>query len=185
MGATNFQISYRGRTMSEAYSDACADAIAENGHQDGYNGTISTTSGFKDMTSEYKSSGLSVNEYINKNIDKCQKWGNAWGICIEKPKGNTNKVKSQVKHIVTKGTKKWVTKYVVTTGWRETSEIGAEITKGKAVTLARKHTEKTQQSTYIHLEKRLIGDNKVAEISYKKATTEKDGKFVFFGWAAE
>jgi hypothetical protein len=29
------------------------------------------------------------------------------------------------------------------------------------------------------------GSPKVAEIEYKKSTTEKQGKFVFFGWAAE
>jgi hypothetical protein len=29
------------------------------------------------------------------------------------------------------------------------------------------------------------GSTKVAEIEYKKSTTEKGGKFVFFGWAAE
>jgi hypothetical protein len=184
MGATNFQQSERGKSMSEAYKSACADAIEANGHQEGYNGTISTTSGYRDVTSDFKRSKLSLQKFINDNIDNCEKWGSAWGICIEEPKGNNNKVKSQVKHIVTKGTKKWVTKFVITSGY-DRNEIGSELTKGKAVTTARKYTEKNQKTTYIHLEKRLVGEARVAEITYKQAINEKDGKFVFFGWAAE
>jgi hypothetical protein len=29
------------------------------------------------------------------------------------------------------------------------------------------------------------GSNRVAIIKYKKATTERDGEWIFFGWAAE
>jgi hypothetical protein len=64
--------------------------------------------------------------------------------------------------------------------------IASKNTKGEAVKIAREHTEKTQERTYIDVAKVLEkGSTKVAEIEYKKSTTEKVGKFVFFGWAAE
>jgi len=184
MGACSFQNIGRGKTMSNAYSNLCADAREEYGHQDGYNGTISTTSGFRDVTSEFKRSGKELQQFINDNIDRAEKWGSCLAICIEEPKGNTNKVKTQVKNIVTPGTKKWVLQYVVTTYMGR--HIGAKLTKGDAVKIAREHTEKTQEGTKIEMVKVLEkGSARVAEIEYKKSTTEKDGKFVFFGWAAE
>jgi hypothetical protein len=184
MGACSFTNTGRGKTMSEAYSNLCEDAREEYGHQDGYNGTISTTSGFRDVTSDFKRSGKSLQNFIDDNIDRAEKWGSCLAICIEEPKGNTNKVKSQVKNIVTPGTKKWVLKYVVTDSSGRT--IASKTTKGDAVKVAREHTEKTQARTYIDMVKVLEkGSTKVAEIEYKKSTTEKQGKFVFFGWAAE
>ena len=183
MGACSFQNTGRGKTMSNAYSNLCADAREEYGHQDGYNGTISTTSGFRDVTSEFKRSGKSLQSFIDDNIERADKWGSCLAICIDEPKGNANKVKTQVKNIVTPGTKKWVLKYVVTAYG---NVIASKETKGEAVKIAREHTEKTQERTYIDVAKVLEkGSTKVAEIEYKKSTTEKEGKFVFFGIAAE
>lgn len=184
MGACTFRNTGYGQTMREAYSNLCEDALEEYGHQEGYNGTISTTSGFRDVTSDFKRSGKSLQNFIDDNIDRAEKWGSCLAICIEEPKGNTNKVKSQVKNIVTHGTKKWVLKYVVTDSSGRT--IASKTTKGDAVKVAREHTEKTQARTYIDMVKVLEkGSTKVAEIEYKKSTTEKQGKFIFFGWAAE
>jgi len=45
MGACSFKNVGRGKTMQEAYKNLCAEAEEEYGHQDGYNGTISTTIG--------------------------------------------------------------------------------------------------------------------------------------------
>lgn len=184
MGACSFTSRGNGRTMSEAYQDLCDEAREEYGHQDGYNGTISTTSGFRDVTGEFKRSGKSLNEFINSNIERAEKWGSCLAICIEEPKNNTNKIKSQVKHNVEKGTKKWVLKYVVTNFSGD--RIGSKDTKGDAVKIARQHTEKTQERTYINMEKVLEkGSTRVAEIEYKKGKDEKDGKYIFFGIAAE
>lgn len=184
MGACSFQNTGRGKTMSEAYSDLCENAKDEYGHQDGYNGTISTTNGFRDFTSDFKRSGKSLQNFIDDNIERAEKWGSCLAICIDEPKGNTNKVKSQVKNIVTPGTKKWVLKFVVTDSMGNT--IASKTTKGDAVKVAREHTEKTQRRTHIDMVKVLEkGSTKVAEIEYKKSTTETQGKFVFFGIAAE
>ena len=182
MGACSFTTSAYGKSMSEAYNNAVEDATHEYGN-DAYNGTISTTRGCRDVTAEYKRSGKSINQYINDNIDNFNKWGACGGICVEEPITNKGKIKSQVEHIVEKGTKKWVLKYVV---YEYDNQIGSFNTKGDAVKKAREHTEKTQRRTTISMEKKLDkGNSQVASVTYKQATNEKKGKYIFFGWAAE
>jgi len=183
MGACNFEDIGRGKSMKETYSRLCEEARDEYGH-DSYNGTISTTNGFRDVTDEYKRSGKSLERFMDDNLDRSQKWGPCLGICLEEPQENKNKVKSQVKNIVTPGTKKWVLKYIVTDSSGAT--IASKDTKGDAVKVARAHTEKTQSRTYINMAKVLDkGSTQVAEVEYKKSTTEKSGKYFFFGWAAQ
>lgn len=183
MGACSFVNKGRAKSMRNAYDKLCDYARDEQGHQDGYNGTISTTHGFRDVTDEFKRSKKELNTFIDDNIDKAEKWGSCLAICIKEPKTNTNKIKTQVEHIVEKGTKKWELAFVVTA---RSGDIGSKRTKGDAVKLARAHTEKTQESTSIHMEKRLVGGKSVvAKINYKPSTTEADGEYVFFGWAAE
>lgn len=184
MGACSFQTSSYGKSISDAYNNAVDDAVCEYG-RDAYNGTISTTSGVRDMTADFKSSRKSLNQYIDDNIEKFNKWGACGGICIEEPITNKGKIKSQVEHIVSKGTKKWVLKYVVEC-YNSDRVIGKYKTKGDAVKSARKYTEETQSTTKIYMTKELEkGTNDVAKVVYKKATNEKRGKYVFFGWAAE
>jgi hypothetical protein len=106
-------------------------------------------------------------------------------ICVVKPVGNKNKTKSQVEHVVTPGTKQWVLKYEVEK-YFEDGVIASCMTKGEAVKMARAYTEKNQQSTRIVMRKVLIkSDSTVAKITYKKAPNERDGEWVFFGYAAE
>ena len=186
MGATQFRERGTGKTAQEAYKKLCEIAEDEYGHQEGYNGTISTTSGFRDETEVYKKSKFNdVSAYIHNRFDShVMNKRDCSAICVRQPVGNKNKTKSQVEHIVTPGTKKWILKYFVYSG--HDNYIGAYLTKGEAVTKARAHTEKTQESTYITMEKVLDKANKtVAKITYKKSTTERDGEWVFFGYAAE
>ena len=193
MGACQFKVRSTGKTVEEAYIRACEIAEDEYGHQDGYNGTISTTHSFRDETETYKKSkffntsgGLSddVSAYIHNRFDShSMNKRDCSAICVKQPIGNKNKTKSQVEHIVTPGTKKWVLKYVVQRG---DHVIGAWNTKGDAVKDARKYTEKHQVSTSIVMKKYLEkGDNLVAKITYKKSPTERDGEWIFFGYAAE
>jgi len=184
MGACDFQNKSRGTSMSEAYRSAVSEAREEYGN-DSYNGTISTTSGFRDLTSEFKRSGLSLNKFIDENIDKAEKRGNCFGICIKEPKSNTNKIKSQVTNFVEKGTRKWVLKHIVYDRYQET-EIASEDTKGEAIKKARAHTEKTQERTVVVMKKVLEkGSPRVAEITYKGSSNETLGEYIFFGIAAE
>jgi hypothetical protein len=185
MGACQFKVRYSGKTADEAYRKACDDAEEEYGHQEGYNGTISTTPGFRDETEAYKKSKFDdVSAYIRNRFDTMNKY-DCSAICVVPSVGNKNKTKSQVEHIVTPGTKKWVLKYVVYNDYNDRL-IGSFSTKGDAVKKARDITEKHQTSTYVSMEKMLEkGDKKVAKITYKKATNERNGEWVFFGYAAE
>ena len=185
MGATQFKQRNTGKTASEAYRKACEIAEEEYGHQDGYNGTISTTAGFRDETDAYNKSKFDdVSAYIYNRFESMNKY-DCSAICVVAPIDNKNKTKSQVEHIVTPGTKKWVLKYVVYNDYND-QLIGSFSTKGDAVKKARDITEKHQTSTYINMEKMLEkGDRKVAKITYKKAPNERDGEWIFFGYAAE
>lgn len=184
MGACQFKSRYGGKTAEEAYQRACEEGEQEYGHQEGYNGTISTTHGFRDETEAYNKSKFDdVSAYIRNRFETMNK-RDCSAICIIKPVGNKNKTKSQVEHIVTPGTKKWVLRYVIHDGRGQ--KIGDYITKGHAVNNARKYTEKTQISTSITMEKQLEKcSSRVANITYKKATNERDGEWIFFGYAAE
>jgi hypothetical protein len=185
MGACQFKERSTGKTAQEVYRKLCEIAEEEYGHQDGYNGTISTTDGFRDETELYNKSKFDdVNSYIYNRFDShAMNKRDCSAICVRQPVANKNKTKSQVEHIVTPGTKKWVLKYVVQRG---DHVIGSWNTKGDAVKDARKYTEKHQVPTTILMKKFLEkGDNLVAKITYKKATNERDGEWVFFGYAAE
>ena len=78
--------------MREAYRNACEEAEYENGH-DGYNGTISTTSGFKDMTMVAPKPGTpQFEEFFEEEIESeriCQKRGLCIGV-LDPRDGNNN-----------------------------------------------------------------------------------------------
>lgn len=182
MGSQWFRTNSRGKSVKEAYDRAVEDANDEYGHQQGYSGEINASAGFRDVTREFKASGRSLEQYIREREDVLTKHNGAEAICIEEPKTNTNKIKTQVEHIVTPGTKKWVLKYAV---YGSGGKIGAYNTKGDAVKAARAHTEKNTGTTVIHMEKVLEkGKTEVARITYKKSTNEKEGRWIFYGWAS-
>lgn len=86
MGATNFgnTIMIKG-SQRDAYKELCEDALHEEGH-DSYNGTISTTSGFRDLTSIAPRYGTQAftkfeDKVINNDMYGIEKWGNS--ACIE------------------------------------------------------------------------------------------------------
>lgn len=181
MGACQFINKGRGKSMKDVYNDLVAEAISEYGH-DSYNGKISTTHGYQDITNEWKASKQDIRTFISKKLEDANKY-DCFGVCVVPPKVNSNKTKSQVEHIVTPGTKKWVLKYVV---FDYDHEVGKFAMKGDAVKAARAHTEKTLRSTSVVMEKRLEkGNSQVARITYKRSINEKDGEYIFFGYAAE
>lgn len=182
MGASWFEIRAVGTSLDDAYNTARDMAIEESGH-DSYNGTISTTIQCADLTSNFKRSGKTLAEYIDMQMDKMHKRDCA-AICIQEPVGNKNKTKSQVEHIVTPGTKKWVLQYAILNIANDV--LSAHLTKTDAVRLARYHTEKTQEPTKIIMRKVLEDVSPIlARITYKKSSTEKPGVWRIFGWAAE
>ena len=186
MGACQFKVRSTGKTAEEAYKRACEVAEDECGHQDGYNGTISTTHSFRDETEAYgKSKFNDTYAYIRNRFDShSMNKRDCSAICVLKPIANKNKTQSQVEHIVTPGTKKWILKYCVYEN--STLLISSHLTKGDAVKSARAYTEKRQIPTFIAMEKVLEkGGSMVAKITYKKSPTERNGEWIFFGYAAE
>jgi hypothetical protein len=183
MGASWFEITAYGKSLREAYDNAVKDAEEESGH-DSYNGTISTTHTIDDLTDQFRRSKKGFDEYVKMQQDKLHKRDCA-GICILDPIVNKNKTKSQVEHVVTPGTKHWILKYEVE-NYFEDGVIASCMTKGDAVKMARAYTEKHQKTTRIVMRKVLNKvDPTVAKITYKKSTTERAGKYILFGWAAE
>ena len=72
MGACPFQTVGYGETAKEAYRNACEDANAENGHQDGYSGDIQTTQGFREVE---LTEGEDLRAKVEETIDDYDKHG--------------------------------------------------------------------------------------------------------------
>lgn len=126
-----------------------------------------------------------IQKYIDSYDDRLNK-RDCIGVCITPPKLNSNKVKTQVEHIVTKGTKKWILKYIVEDATYDGGEVSSHLSKGDAIKAARAFTEKTQKRSRIYLSKRLDKiDPVVAKITYKSSIKESPGDYVFFGLAPD
>lgn len=184
MGSKSFVTYSYGKTVDSAYTSAVEDADERYGHQEGYSGEINCSGGFKDITKEFKASGKSLDQFVKDQIEKLSKYDGARAVCIQEPVENPNKIKTQVDHIVEKGTKKWVLRYSVYEGWSN-HFVAAFDKKGEAVARARKHTEEHKAETYVKMEKKLESGSAItAKIIYKKSDKERPGKWVFFGWAS-
>lgn len=185
MGSQSFITYARGKNIKDAYSRAVEAAEAEYGHQEGYSGQINATPGYGDITNEFKNykKSVSLERFIDEKLEDLSKYDGARAVCIEEPRENTNKTKSQVEHVVTPGTKRWVLTYIV---YRGDQRIASAVTKGDAVKRAREYSEKNQCTTTVRIERRLEKDAHalVAKVTYKPSSTEKEGKWVFFGWAS-
>lgn len=180
MGGIDFRCRAFGKTVNEAYRNAVEDAETEYG-QDSYNGTISTTDGLEDVTDKYKKSGKTMEKFIDEVLSRANK-RDCFAIELVKPIANDMKTKTQVEHLVEKGTKKWLLKYVV---HNRSGAIKSFDTKGDAVKCAREYTEKTEETTYVVMEKVLEkGSATVAKIHYKKSSKERKGQWLFFGIGA-
>lgn len=182
MGSQQFYVQSKGMSAKQAYEEAVEDANNMYGHQEGYSGQINATPGFTDVTFQYKNSKKSLQEYINSRLDIMTKHQYAECICVREPITNKNKIKTQVQNLSEAGTKKWVLKYVVETADKV---IGYYNTKTEAVSKGRDYTERTQASTTVRMIKQLQNGNPiVSRITYKRASNEKEGSYVFYGWAS-
>ena len=183
MGACQFTNSGRGKSARDVFTKLQDAATREYG-DDSYNGTISTVPGFHDITNEWKNTKKDLDGFIAERLDGANKY-DCFCICTNPPVENKNKTKSQVENIVTPGTKKWILLYCVYEAWSGRF-IASFNNKGDAVKRAREISEKEQAEVHVKMEKKLDkGTPLTAKITYKKSTTEKDGHYVFFGYAAE
>ena len=187
MGSQRYEIRQAGATVEEALADAQAEAEDEYGHQEGYSGQINMACGINDVTEEYAKSKLDMEDFVEMVYDRTSKHSPCQAICLIKPVENKNQIKTQVKHHVTKGTKKWVLKYAIYSDWPEDKHLGNENSKGEAVKQAREYTSKHKTGTCVKME-RVLEKHKeaeVASITYKKSSTESDGEWLLFGHASD
>lgn len=181
MGATNYVTRAKGRTMDEAFRNAVNEAEHEHGH-DPYNGTISTSQGYRDKTAYFKKSGVSIDKFIEDNEDGDGKWNSCWGVCLKEPKAQ--KVKAKVEHKIFKGTRKWELRYIVREAY-EGNFIATCKTKTEALKKAKEYTERHLKSADISMEKQLFGsDPRVARVYTGPLSKDTIGEYVFFGLAA-
>jgi hypothetical protein len=181
MGSTTFYHKRTAPSMKEAYNQLVEDAIDEYGN-DAYNGTISTTNGFVDVTKKFKDSGKKLSAFIESAEDVMDK-RDCWGICVLEPKLNSNKIKSQVEIIPQVGRRVWETRYEVQAEGRL---IGSHPLQAGAIKMARDYTERTKVSTHVTRVNVLKeGEKNVAFVNYKPSSEERQGEYVLFGWAAE
>lgn len=186
MGSISIERVERACSMSEAFVQAQENDEIEFG-SDSYNGGINHCELVADWTHKYN--GKNLEKLLKEALDFCSK-REAVGICLEKPKPNTNKVKSKVDNVPQKGTRKWDTVYqgVKRDYLNGQGFIDTVVVEGKTQTeclkKARTHCEKTKESLEIVITKKLVsGNRKCATVSYKPSSSESSGKYIFVAWA--
>ena len=179
MGAVSIYVSARGNSMAEAFKFAQEEHEEELG-RDIYNGGINNCDLINDWTSKYN--GKNLNKLEEDILNYCSK-REVIGICIDKPKPNKNKTKSQVENIAQKGTRKWETVYRGID--RYGSVVCESTTQTECIKKARLYVEKNKhESITVVISKKLSSGNDVcARVSYKKSNTEKEGRYIFIGLA--
>lgn len=86
MGSHNFSNVGYGKTPQEAYNALVDHAQWEHGH-DPYNGTISTTEGFKMVSLDQKrTTQKAINRWLEKAWDNTSKYTPCW--CLELPRSH-------------------------------------------------------------------------------------------------
>jgi len=182
MGSISYKVVSKGYTIKEAFYNAQKEAEEEYGN-DIYNGKINNEFRFKDVTNLFKNSKKNLGDFIEDRLDKLSKFDLGEGICIQEPILNKNKIKSQVDHIITSGTKKWLLLYKVEPLFIECRECPKTFqTKGEAVAFARQLAEKYKANFHITMIKELDKINPlVAKVKYKKSKNEGSGKYIFYG----
>jgi hypothetical protein len=74
MGACDFTTVGIGKDLKDAYRNAVHEALDYYGHQEGYSGTISTTSCPESPEPIRFKKWDTLNAYIEKNVWKVEKW---------------------------------------------------------------------------------------------------------------
>ena len=171
MGAEYRELSIKGRDFRTAWKNAVEEDEYERGH-DYYAGLIGTVHDIRKVSYD------TFEKYLEGELDlsKCE------AVYREtcSPKGNTNKIKTQVERHPVKGTRKWETVYeVIKKGYLKES-LSFHKMQADAIKDARNRCEKDQCNYEVRIAKRLIGGQDVtlcANISYKSSKTESDGRW--------
>lgn len=179
MGAISIEVIGYGRNIQEAFGNAQEEAEEKYGN-DSYNGAINNCSLIGDYTS--KRPTMHPDELAELILSKTDN-REVIGYCLQQPKLNENKIKTQVQNFPQQGARKWVTIY------KAVDWSGKEVARDKKQTgcikKARAYVEKHINVTLdIIISKELeTGNSKCATISYKPAAGERLGKYLFIGMA--
>jgi hypothetical protein len=184
MGACSIIVRATGKNMQDAFRKAKAEADDYYGHQEGYSGAINNCELAGDVT--HKKGGFDEDDYFHQWILDNTEKRDVKGYCKTPPVTNTNKIKTVVTNYPQKGTRKWVTKYRGVDKWEGDVVCEAD-SQTECIKQARAYVEKNPNKMIeVQIHKALEGGKfKVADINYKKASNEKDGLYVFVGWAPE
>lgn len=181
MGAHSISVTAQGKDINDAFRNAVAEANDYYGHQEGYSGAINTCELRRDVTSKRPTMTQDeLEEWILEQTSKRE----VFGYCINQPKKNENKIKTQVHNMPQHGTRKWQTVYEAV-NWEGTVRASAS-KQTECITKARKYvSEHPNEELTVRISKQLVEGNKdCAKIRYKKAAGERLGTYVFVGWAA-
>ena len=180
MGAISIEVTGYGRDIREAFSNAQEEAEEQYGN-DSYNGAINNCSLIGDYTS--KRPTMHPDELAELILSKTNK-REVIGYCLQQPKLNENKIKTQVQNFPQEGARKWVTIYKAVDWYGK--EVVRDKTQTGCIKKARAYVEKhTNTRLDIIICKELeTGNSKCATISYKPAAGERLGKYLFIGMAS-
>lgn len=194
MGACEFMVRAKGKTAREAFKSAVEDAQYESGHG-GYTGTIAEKSDFRTFTlPQGKDAGDYAEDLMENDSRVSDKWGPAGCILLNTQETNVKEkvpqkaTKAKVENIVQKGTRKWITYYVL---YQNGKEVGKKEKKTEALERAKEIAIRTSVEVTINIEKRLEdGISKVAVVKVIEPkekfinVKEEMNEYLFFGWAS-
>ena len=175
MGATDFSVKVMAKTAREAFQKAVEEAKYEYGHG-GYTGTIAEKDSFQMISVPH---GKDPEDYafhlIVNDSRVSDKWGPAGCILLKthestvKEKVPQNATKAKVENIVQKGTRKWITYYVL---YQNGKEVGKKEKKTEALERAKEIAIRTNVEVEINIEKRL--EDGVSKVAVVKAIEPKE-----------
>jgi len=183
MGACSIVVYANGKSMDDAFRRAQEEAKEEHG-SDIYNGEINNCELGRDVTFKKKDFDETdhFHEWILNNTSKRL----VYGYCTKDPIVNKNKTKTTVESFPQKGTRKFETRYVAVPKWGHNMRIHiSEKTQTEAVKKARAYVEAHPDVVIDILVKKVLisGVGITSTIQYKKASNEREGSYVFVGFA--
>lgn len=178
MGQTQIWRTGTGKNIRDAWNDIQKQDREEFG-KDLYNGGANNCNLIADLSGKINPKDLE-DEAEKRNVDKRE----VYGVCVQKPILNKNKVKTHVDRRTFRGKRQWLTVYKVLERYSG-DQIAVKNTLKEAIEAGRKHTEKTKMTTRVLITKELQSDPICAVITYKKAATERMGIWNFYGYAPE
>ena len=165
MGAITKETTIEGKTLKSAFAELQREEREEYG-DDIYSGGWHLASGVREL----KSREGDIEDY------EPSKHEDAVAVCVCPPKLNKNKIKTTVENFPQKGTRKWETVYKVR-DW-EGCYLAKDKSQTGAIKKARALIDKDPNLRLeVYIGKELVGATKVAKISYKPSTNEKDGRW--------